>query len=314
MKRFLMVLTFILFGAVAWAAEPTPVLCLVSEDTASQGLTYIDPKATELYRRMGWELHFGFYQKTTRDELMRYPVVVGMIPQLHAGTRAISEALGRDFDEYMRHGGGLVLIPGPSYYAPDDFERQVNPFLTPYGVNVKNDIPMDSNPANLLKQVRALEYRYLKTANLKKDHPVTQGIPFLYLPLDFSYNYLRTYTMTKPSAEWTILAAGEPTCGSFQRKSVASGAPVPGIWEGEPPFLAVRPVGKGFLALFTTASRYFLYDACHWAFGEGFVLKEGNGLRLMSQLFDYVSQHRGELPTSAPIVLKSASVPYVIGN
>ncbi|MDD3155762.1 MAG: hypothetical protein PHS41_12940, partial [Victivallaceae bacterium] len=207
-----------------------------------------------------------------------------------------------------------MLIPGPSYYAPDDFERQVNPFLTPYGVNVKNDIPMDSNPANLLKQVRALEYRYLKTANLKKDHPVTQGIPFLYLPLDFSYNYLRTYTMTKPSAEWTILAAGEPTCGSFQCKSVASGTPVPGVWAGEPPFLAVRPVGKGFLALFTTASRYFLYDACHWAFGEGFVLKEGNGLRLMTQLFEYVSQHRMELPPSAPIVRKVAQTPNVIGN
>lgn len=311
-----------LFAAVSnlilFAAGPLPVLCLVSEDTANQGLTEIDLRAAAAYRANGFDLHFGFYQQTTREELMRYPIVVGMIPQLHAGTEAVSPRLAEDFDYFMKSGGGLVMIPGPSYYGIDDFVRLVNPFLNRYGIGVSNDIPKDSIPANTITQVRALAYRYLKTSALKPDHPVTAGIPYIYLPLDFSYAYVRTYTMTQPSPEWEILITGEESCGSFLRKSMVSGNPEPGLWKTKPPFLAVRPVGKGFLALFTTASRYFIYDACHWAFGDGFVLNEGHGLKLMAQLFSYVSQNRAQMPPAptAPVkkpvpVPESGNLPVV---
>ena len=295
MKKILCLFALVA-SIVSIAAEPLPVLCLVSEDTATQGLTDLDPRAVAAYRENGFELHFGFYQQTTREELMRYPIVVGMIPQLHAGTEAISPQLAEDFDFFMKSGGGLVMIPGPSYYGIDDFVRLVNPFLNRYGIGVCNDIPKDSDPANTITQVRALAYRYLKTSALKAGHPVTDGIPYIYLPLDFSYAYVRTYTMTQPSPEWEILVTGEESCGSFLRKSMAAGHPEPGLWQSKPPFLAVRPVGKGFLALFTTASRYFLYDAYHWAFGNGFVLNEGNGLKLMTQLFSYVSRNRAQMP------------------
>ncbi len=316
MKRFcLLYLIAVLFCCFRAAADaPVPVLCLASEDAATQGLTDLDPKAVAAYREQGFELHFGYYQKVTRDELMRYPVVVGMIPQLHAGTRAITPELAREFDEYMRAGGGLVLIPGPSYYTIDDFVRQVDPFLKPYGVGLCNEIPVDSNPDNTLTQVRALAYRYLKTTALDREHPVTRDIPFLYLPLDFSYNYMRTYTMTKPSPEWTVLVTGEETCGSAPHRSLAAGKPEAGTWKSKPPFLAVRPVGKGFLALFTTASRYFLYDAYHWAFGDGFVLNEGNGMKLMTQLFRFVSQHRADLPAGTPPVAAKPEEPRTRGN
>ena len=277
-------------------AENLSVLCLVSEDTASQGLTDLDPRAVEAYRKQGFDLHFGFYQKTTRDDLLRHSVVVGMIPQLHAGTEPISPLLAADLDFFMKSGGGLVMIPGPSYYGVDDFVRRLNPFLKPYGIGISNDIPMDSNPANTLTQVRALAYRYLKTSALNPSHPVTKGIPFVYLPLDFSYSYVRTYTMTPPSPEWEILITGETTCASYTRESMATGRPEKGLWDSKVPFLAVRKVGNGSLALFTTASRYFIYDAFHWAFGEGFVLNEGNGLNLMCRLFRYVSRNHAALP------------------
>lgn len=313
MKKILY-LTAVLLAVLQVAAENLPVLCLVSEDTATQGLTDLDPRAAAAYRRCGFDLHFGFYQKTTREELLRYPIVVGMIPQLHAGTEAISPRLADDFDFFMKSGGGLVMIPGPSYYGIDDFVQRVNPFLNRYGIGVCNDIPKDSNPANTLTQVRALAYRYLKTTALKSGHPVTEGIPHLYLPLDFSYSYVRTYTMTPPSPEWEILITGEESCGSFQRKSMVAGSPLPGIWKSRPPFLAVRPVGKGFLALFTTASRYFLYDACHWAFGDGLVLNEGNGLKLMTQLFRYVSRNRAEMPQLPAVRKEEKPETPVSGN
>lgn len=299
-KSLIQLFAAMLIFAVTASAENLPVLCLVSEDTATQGLTDLDPEAVAAYKRAGFDLHFGFYQQTTREELMRYPIVVGMIPQLHAGTEAISAQLAEDLDFFMKSGGGFILIPGPSYYGIDDFVRRINPFLNRYGVGVCNDIPMDSNPENTITQVRALAYRYLKTTALNPDHPVTRGIPFLYLPLDFSYAYVRTYTMTPPSPEWEILVTGEESCGSFTRAGMAAGKPEPGQWNSRPPFLAVRPVGKGFLALFTTASRYFIYDAFHWAFGNGLVLNEGNGLQLMTQLFSYVSRNRREMPPAPP--------------
>lgn len=314
MRKILLIAGIIFLAWTGTAAQRTPVLCLVSEDTATQGLDSLDKRAVEAYRELGFDLQFGFYQKTTRADLLRYPVVVGMIPQLHAGTCPISPRLAEDFDFFMKSGGGLVLIPGPSYYGVDDFIRQLNPFLSRYGVELLNEIPMDSDPANTLTQVRALAYRYLKTSALKPDHPVTRGIPFLYLPLDFSYSYVRTYTMKQPSPEWEILVTGEKGCGSFLRKSMAAGHPEAGYWKSRPPFLAVRPVGNGYLAVFTTASRFFIYDAFHWAFGEGFVLKEGNGLKLMDQLFRFVSSHRDRMPPVLPAPPAPKAKAVVVGN
>ncbi|MGN0866154.1 MAG: hypothetical protein ACI4SG_00545 [Oligosphaeraceae bacterium] len=280
-----------LFSPLLPGKERIPVLCLASLDTASQGLDGLDPVAVEAYAQEGFDLDFGYYQEVTREKLRQYPLVVGMIPQLHAGTQAITPELGEWLDEYLREGGGLILLPGPSYYAIDDFPRQLNPFLERYGVRVCNDIPMDRRPENTLVQVRGLAYRYLKTTALHRSHPVTREIPFLYLPLDFSYAYVRTYTMSQPSSEWTILVTGEESCGSYLRASMATGMPQEGLWRERPPFLALREVGKGTLALFTTASRYFFYDAFHWAFGEGFVLREGHGLALMANLLRYAARN-----------------------
>ena len=85
-KSLIQLFAAMLFFALSVSAENLPVLCLVSEDTATQGLTDLDPEAVAAYKQAGFDLHFGFYQQTTREELMRYPIVVGMIPQLHAGT------------------------------------------------------------------------------------------------------------------------------------------------------------------------------------------------------------------------------------
>lgn len=297
------------FAGVLGAA--TDVLCLVSGDTKTQGLSDIEPGALAAYQKAGYRLVFGEYQTTTYEELCRYPVVVGMMPQLHNGTRAISDNLAAALDRYMRQGGGFVLIAEPSYYTLDDFARQLNLFLKTYDNELINDIPVDSQPENNLKCTRVLEYRYLKTSALKK-HPVTRNIPFIYLPLDFSNNYIRTYTM-RPGREWETLITGEDTCLSADSKALREGKVQVGAYAKNPPFLAVRPVGNGYLAVFTTASQYFIADACHWSFGDGLVLFEGNGLQLMDQLFQYVSQHRALMPP-APPVTAAAAVQTAAGN
>ncbi len=285
-------LTLILLSAgimLTAADKLTPVLCLASKDTKIQGLDSIDPKALNAYRKMGYELHLNYYQDVTGKDLMKYKIVVGMIPQLHRGTRAISPELGKAIDKYLRNGGGFVLLPAPSYYGVTDFTLRLNPFLKKYGCKLLSEIPRDPTAEKTI--VRVLGYRYLKTANLKK-HPVTAGINEVWLPLDFSNSYLRTHTMGI-SPEWESVVNGEITTVTYPFDKLSHNIKEPGTYRAEPPFLAVRNVGKGRLAVFTTASRYFIFDAYHWAHGSGFVMNN-NGLKLMCNLFKYVSDNAPE--------------------
>jgi len=315
-RHWLMFLWLLMFGWIPMlTAAPIPVLCLASEDTAIQGLKDISPKALAAYRERGYDLHFGTYQKTDRATLFRYPIVVGMMPELYSGTRAIDERLAADLNAYMKAGGGVVMIPAPSYYGVEDFVRQLNPWLEPHGARLLSEIPLD--PANQKEIVRILAYRYLRTANLKTGHPVTANIPEIWLPLDFSNFYVVTYSMTL-SPDWEVLIRGEKSCATYPYAQISRNNKTVGTWKSEPPFLAVRKVGKGRLALFTTASGYYIYDAFHWSQADGFVLRdgEGNGLKLMDQLFRYVSAGSDGLAASrqASAVKTTAAAPAATGN
>lgn len=298
--RFIFILTLSCLLPTLTARDLIPVLCLASEDTAVQGLKDIAPKALAAYRDRGYELHFGTYQKTDRATLFRYPIVVGMMPELYPGTRAIDARLGADLDAYLQAGGGVVLIPAPSYYGGEDFVRQLNPWLTTHGARLLSEIPLD--PANQKELVRVLAYRYLRTTNLKKGHPVTANLSELWLPLDFSNHYVTTYSMTL-SPEWEILVRGEKSCATYSYRQLNRNIQELGTWKSAPPLLAVRTVGKGKLALFTTASGYYIYDAFHWSQADGFVLRDGqgNGLKLLDQLFRYVSANRADLAAAVTV-------------
>ena len=305
---FCIAFSFVLsFSTHASTKKLTRVLCLASYDTKVQGLDSIDPEAVKKYAEMGYELHFDYYQKIKPETIYSYPVVVGMIPQLHAGTNPISPKLATAIDNYLKKGGGFILIPAPSYYGGEDFVKQLNPWLKKYGVQLLNEIPQD--PAHQEELVRVLAYRYLSTTNLKK-HPVTAGINKVWLPLSFSNNYLRTHTMTI-SPEWQAVVNGEATTVTYPFSKIRKGNMEPGTYQTEPPFLAVRKWGRGHLAVFTTASRYFVFDAYHRAFGDGFVMKNG-GLKLMTNLFKYVSANAGKFKEAT--VTKSEKMSVIKGN
>jgi len=278
-----------------YAREPVHVLCLAARDTRVQGLDFIDATALDVYRDAGYEMHLGYYEEIAPEALHRYPVVVGMIGQLHQGTRAINDELAAGIDAYVRAGGGFVLLPGPSYYGVADFTDQLNPVLAPYGAELLNEIPLD--PERQLESTQVLAYRYLRTTNLLA-HPVTAGIDELLLPLDYADSYVRTHTM-RVSDDWEVLVRGESTTASYPFGRTGPNAE-PGTWPSSPPFLAVRSWGRGRIAIFTTASRYFIWDAYHRAHGSGLVLERG-GLDLMRHLFAFVSAagYAQDVPASA---------------
>lgn len=267
------VLLAFLMAAGSVAAE-IPVLCLAARDLQKQGLDTLEPRAVEAYRAAGFELRFGYYEETTAATLAPYPIVVGMMPMLYPGTRVLDDRLGPVMDEYIRNGGGFLLLPAPSYYGPEDFVRQLNPWLAPLGAALLNERPRD--PDRETTVTRVLGYRYLATTNLTP-HAVTRGVEQLLLPLDFSDAFLATHTM-RVDSNWTVLARGEAGC-----RTVPFGKSSGGTYTSAPPVLAVRAWGKGKVGLFTTSSQYFLFDAYHWALGDGLVMTNG-GLRLMTQL------------------------------
>ncbi len=269
------------------AGERIHVLCLASEDTKIQGLDSIQPEVVREYRDQGYELHFAYYQKVNPEELGKYPVVVGMIPQLFCGTKAIDGKLGDAIEKYVAGGGGFLLMSEPSYYGVEDFLKQMNPWLRRFDVQLLNDQPRDSDPENRKEMVRVLTYRFLKTSNMSK-HPVTEGVDFLWLPTHFSDSYVLTYTM-KAGPAWDVIVRGEKTCAGYKFNELRDGNRIVGEYPSEPPLLAVRDFGKGKLAVFSTASGYFIWDALHWGNGSGFVLHEGNGMKLMCNLFKYLS-------------------------
>ena len=287
------------------------ILCLASYDTKNQGLDYIDKKALNAYKKKGFILDFDYYQKVDYKKISEYSVVVGMIPELHAGTKAIDKKLGKEIKKYIKNGGGFLLIPGPSYYGVEDFTIQLNPWLQQFGAELLNEIPRDL--VNQKELIRVLAYRYLKTANFA-DHKVMDGIDNIYLPLDFSNNFIRTHTMKVDKTKgWEVLINGEKSCSTHPFKEYRSGNPAPGVYNSEPPFLAVRNLGKGKLAIFTTASRYMIFDAYHWAHGSGFVMEKGNCLKLMSNLFDYLAGNSKFLATKTVPKIKNSKT-LVKGN
>lgn len=276
--------------------ELTHVLCLASSDTKIQGLDAIDQKALAAYREMGYELHFDYYQNVNPDDLSKYPVVVGMIPQLHPGTEAISGKLGDAIEKYVRDGGGFLLISEPSYYGVSDWMNALNPWLKKFDIQILNEQPRDSNPANNKEMLRILSYKFFKTANIAK-HPATEGVELLWFPTYFSDSYIQTYTM-QAGSEWNVLVRGEKTCASYQFNSLRGGNKVVGTHSSEPPLLAARRLGKGEMAVFSTSSGYFIWDAMHWANGSGFVLQECDGLKLMCNLFKFLSSGEKNLASA----------------
>jgi hypothetical protein len=258
---------------------PVPVLCLAAWDTRSQGLTSIETNALAFYRRAGFALHFDYYEKVSAEALRRYPVVIGMLSQLHQGTSVFNGPFGERIEAYMRDGGSFLFFSGPSYYGTADFAEMQNPFLKRFGAELLKEVPR--NPARERTLVRILGYRYLCTTDIVKS-PYTGGTEELYLPLDYTDAYIRTHTATL-SGDWQVLATSGRDTAAYPYAAWLKGVKQPGRWPASPPVLAVCTVGKGRFALFTTSSEYFVWEACHWAFGDGFVLKNG-GLRLMSGL------------------------------
>ena len=308
MKKLFVLLILSMILNVQAGKNLTPVLCLASKDTRIQGLDSIDPKALAAYREKGYDLHLDYYQDITEKDLMKYKIVVGMLTQLHRGTVPISSKLAAALDRYLKSGGGFILIPAPSYYGAEDFVLRLNPVLKKYGCKLLSEIPRD--PSSEKTVVRVLGYRYLKTTNLKK-HPVTKGIKELWLPLDFANSYLRTHTMGI-SPEWESVVNGEFTTITYPFNKLSRNIKEPGTHRSEPPFLAVRKVGRGRIAVFTTASRYFIFDAYHWAHGSGFVMNNG-GLKLMTNLFKYVSANTPE-PKEKPEQKNLVEKVDILGN
>ncbi len=263
----------------AAADKPVPVLCLAARDARAQGLTDIDAGALARYREAGFALSFGYYEEAQPETLRRFPLVVGMLSQLHQGTSVFKGPFGGAVEAYMRAGGSFLFFSGPSYYGAADFDVMQNPFLARFGAELLKEVPRAAEHERRLP--RSVGYRLLRTEDVRPS-PYTGGAQELFLPLDYTDAYVRTHT-AQFSDDWQVLVTAGAAAASYPHAAWLKGERRPGRWASRPPVLAVRRVGAGRFALFTTSSEYFVWEACHPAFGDGFVL-DHDGMRLMSAL------------------------------
>ncbi|MDX9867560.1 MAG: hypothetical protein RBT78_06510 [Kiritimatiellia bacterium] len=291
----------------------TPVLCLAARDTRAQGLDGIETNALAWYRERGFALHFDYYENTAPETLRRFPVVVGMLSQLHQGTSVFAGPFGGEIEAYVRGGGSFLFFSGPSYYGTADFDRMQNPFLERFGARLLREVPRA--PGRERAVPRIVRYRYLRTDDIA-DSPYTGGARELYLPLDHTDDYIRTHTLCL-SAEWDVLVTAGARVASYPHADWMRGRREPGQYRARAPVLALRRLGQGRFALFATASSYFVWEAGHPALGDGFVLRTG-GLDLMTGLLARLAAESAfrdapglPAPPSAEAGLPGAAVPVM---
>lgn len=307
--RHVLMTALLLLACAAQAQKLIPVLCLAARDTRAQGLTSIAPAALTVYRDAGFALQFDYYENATPELLRRFPVVVGMLAQLHQGTSVFNGSFGQALDTYVREGGSFLFFSGPSYYGTADFADMQNPFLSRYGITLLKEVPRHAAEERTLSRI--LGYRYLRTTDISET-PYWGRLDELFLPLDFTDAYIRTHT-AKLSPGWTVLVSAGEQVASYPHAAWLKGIQQPGHWTSRPPILALRTVDKGRFALFTTASEYFVWEATHWAFGDGFVLHHG-GLRLMTGLLRHLADHAPLDNAPATAVAQEEPAPKVMGE
>ena len=144
-----------------------------------------------------------------------------------------------------REGGGLVIQPVSVRYAGMERNYEAwNAFLEPFGIEMVNEGLYDpTRPFEGKNQ----KFQFWSTGNII-NHPVTEGVKNLFLPLR---NDIYTYPgvpLMKYSPDWQIIVKGEREAQSFKcviKGEWAVDPARPGTYASEPPVVAVRQFGKG---------------------------------------------------------------------
>ncbi len=206
-----------------------------------------------------------------------------------------SHKLQKMLADYVREGGGLLVMRAPGWQFGTDI-KEYNSLLKPFGAEILFEQVVDPAHQFIIPGSGA---KVFWTDNLKK-HPVTNGVRGFFYPDILNSEYAVSTDFTSPvktDANWTIPIRGAASASSLRNikrdKKLQTAA---GSFSAAPPLLALREYGKGRIALFPIASTLIWNDSGHAIWGNGILMDgefgghPGNGLTLMTNLFDYLAQ------------------------
>lgn len=174
-----------------------------------------------------------------------------------------SEAVVAALKAYVEVGGGLVIAHSAGRYpeAPvDAFWKRV---MAAFGLEILHEEICDDST------VEKIWNREVFFTDNFADHPVTKGVPGLWLPLRTPHGGGNTYTWgsvaVRTSPEWTAVVSTGPGGKSYRKdpKTNAVDWSAVGTYASGPvPIASVRSLGKGRIVFLAVHK-----DNCGWMYG-----------------------------------------------
>jgi len=192
--------------------------------------------------------------------------------------------------DYLKGGGGILLIPGPlrggseAHGTTSIHFNRLNNFLSKLGARCLYEKVIDKKNKKVVKG-KGRRYIYYSTTNIVS-HPITTGIKKIWYPAGATPWEMTTFTMVLDN-HWKVLIKGEKTSASYFIERYG-GEIKEGKYKEQPPILAVRNYGKGKFVFFATDGRYWIIQP-YWKEFGGVVLEE-EGFNLLLNIFNYLTQ------------------------
>ncbi len=195
------------------------------------------------------------------DELKKYHAVLisldrGYLTRDYANTTLnYRNAIKR----YLAEGGGVLLIPQSGEYKQDRRPEIFNLMFGDFGVTMLREGIFDPEQEYAYaghpflstgERVAPSYLRFFRLSNIQPS-PVTEGVRNLYMPLFGAGGMWGTMAFTCDS-NWNVVARGDITAASYRASSEGSKNGwfnLPGTLASEPPVAAIRPYGRGRLAV-----------------------------------------------------------------
>ena len=225
-----------------------------------------------------YQIDSSSYAALTEEHMQKFNLLILVYPagEPHAQegiTYASKLPLVMD---YIKQGGGVLVFP-------DSFYPTSNLLLAPLGAEILPENVVDE--ATLWRQTRYLQEYFCRTTNIIP-HAVTQEVKELWYPLTWHPKLSETTLALKVDDNWQVVVKGNKTAYSYRWKTHEEGQ---NTYSREPPIIAVRQVGKGRVAVFSTRCLHYFHQGYHTIY-DGICLEKGDGFRLLSNLYDWLAE------------------------
>jgi hypothetical protein len=201
--------------------------------------------------------------------LRQYHVVIyggwnedSTIRTLDAETRKRAAAERAVLEEYVREGGGLIILPSVRRYPGQAIEEYYSLVLQGFGARVLLEGVWD--PAHNFQADETLAFPsmpYFLGANIK-EHPVTAGVKRIWLPQSKYQNGNPGVAAVVYDGNWTTLVSADASAKSYKvTPGMLLDVAQPGSYKAAPPLVAARSFGKGRIVCYPLPS---IYISLNW--------------------------------------------------